>query len=239
MNMDEELRAEKSGVASGVNKFRNILKFEALSFIAILFALFFTNGYVYLETLNSRLGVPVSRLGFDGNIYAVYGGVNILVLALALFIAFTAVGVFSALMAFLESPDREKKIPQGRLNSLFNKIEVWAAKRFNNSKELVLASFYVGFVTMVFFLLWELTVSSSIEKAERDAFEFVKDCTVANIYLKNLDVINACIAGESDDAFYLIYKGKEEKGAISFDKSILPKEAVKLARGRASIKLPQ
>lgn len=93
MDMKEETTL-MAGSLSGIKLWR-VVKFESLSFIAILFALFFTKGYVYLETLNSRLGVPVNRLGFDGQLYAVYGGVNLLVIFTALLIAITGIFVFS------------------------------------------------------------------------------------------------------------------------------------------------
>lgn len=238
-DMDANFRSEEKSAVSGTNKFWRILKFEGLSFIAILFALFFANGYVYLETLNSKLGVPVSRLGFDGQIYAVYGGVNLLVLVTALLMVFTAVGAVSALMAFSENPDREKKPSNSKFSLLLRRFEIWASKRFKNAREIALAALYVGFVALVFFLLWKLTVASSVEKAERDAYKLVRDCEVANIHLKNMDVLTACIVGESDDALYLVFKSKEDAGVIYFDKGILPKDSVRSARGRASIKFPE
>lgn len=237
--MDANSCGEEKNSISGSNKFWRILKFEGLSFIAILFALFFTNGYVYLETLNSKLGIPVSRLGFDGQIYAVYGGVNILVLVIALLMVFAAVSVFSALMAFAENPEPKKKNSSSKFGGFLGKLGFWAARRFKNAREITFAALYIALVTSVLFLLWKLTVSSSVEKATKDAYRVVRDCDVVSIYLKNMDVLTACIVGESEDALYLIFKDKEDKGVIYFDKGIIPKGSLRAARGRGSIEFPE
>lgn len=103
MEMKDEIKFAPGRVTGG-GVWRAI-KFESLSFIAIMFALFFTKGYVYLETLNSKLGVPVNRLGFDGQLYAVYGGVSLLVIFTALMIAVAGVFIFTSLMMFFENPE--------------------------------------------------------------------------------------------------------------------------------------
>ncbi|MBN0357568.1 hypothetical protein JTM63_34060, partial [Pseudomonas aeruginosa] len=81
-------------------------------------------------------------------------------------------------------------------------------------------------------------VSDSVGSAERAAFKEVRDCNVAEIRLKNTDVVAACIVGESDDMLYLVYKGVEKDGSIEFEKGILSKSLVGSGRVASSIRLP-
>lgn len=229
MDMKDEAKLVADSL-SGIKLWRAV-KFESLSFIAILFALFFTKGYVYLETLNSRLGVPVNRLGFDGQLYAVYGGVNLLVIFTALLIAIAGILVFSSLMAFFENPDRQKR-------SLEKKADGWFVRRVRNAREFIIVALVMTLLSLCFYGLWAVVVSNSVESAERAAYKEVRDCEVATIGLKNTDVVKACVVGESDDMLYLVYKGVEENKEISFDKGMLSKASVSSVKSSSSIKLP-
>ncbi len=216
-----------------------IVKFESLSILAILFALFFTNGYVYLETLNSRLGVPVARLGFDGQLYAVYGGVNFLVVFTAMLIASSGVLLFYSLMALFENPERKRLSSEGRFELFVKKLVGGAGRRLRNAREILAATLVVSFTALCFYGLWSFVVSDSIKRAERAAYREVKNCEVATISLKNTDSIKACIVGESDDLLYLIYKGGELEGKIGFEKGMLSKDSVEFVRSPSSINWPE
>ncbi|HBO7164281.1 TPA: hypothetical protein L4967_005767 [Pseudomonas aeruginosa] len=229
MEMKDEAKCAP-GRVSGLGLWRAI-KFESFSFIAIMFALFFTKGYVYLETLNSRLGVPVNRLGFDGQLYAVYGGVSLLVIFTALMIAFAGVFVFTSVMMFFENPKRQRKDfevnPDG-----------WFWLRLRHAKDFIVVALAMTAFSVALYGLWAVVVSDSVGSAERAAFKEVRDCNVAEIRLKNTDVVAACIVGESDDMLYLVYKGVEKDGSIEFEKGILSKSLVGSGRVASSIRLP-
>lgn len=228
MDVKEETKLVAGGL-SGVKIWRAV-KFESLSFIAILFALFFTKGYVYLETLNARLGVPVNRLGFDGQLYAVYGGVNFLVIFTAFLIVIAGALVFSSLMAFFENPNRQKQSSE-------KKVDGWFLKRVRNAREFIIVALVMVFLSLCFYWLWAIVVSNSVESAEKAAYREVRGCELATISLKNMDVIKACVVGESDDMLYLIYKGSEGDKEINFDKGMLSKSNVRSVRSSSSIKL--
>lgn len=229
-----DVKSESIPMVSSVNgmKLWRAFKFEGLSFIAVLFALFFTKGYVYLETLNARLGVPVNRLGFDGQLYAVYGGVNLLVIFTALLIAMAGVLVFSSLMAFFENPDIQKQTSKKR-------IDGWFARRIRNSKEYIIVALVVTLLSMGFYALWALVVSNSVEKAEIAAFKLVEKCELATIKHKNSDVTKACVVGESDDMLYLIYKHEKPASGneIQFDTGMVSKSTITSVRSPSKIKL--
>jgi len=203
------------------------VKFESISFVVILFALFFTKGYVYLETLNSRLGVPVSRLRFDGQLYAVYGGVDVLVFFTALFIALSGVLAFYWLMAFLDSPDRQRKSTSGDSNG-------WFCRRLRNSRVFLVFALAMISVSLCLYGVWSLVVSDSVKKGNSAAFKEVRDCEVSVIKLRNTDSIKGCIVGESDDMLYWVNKIKQDHDSVYFEKGMVPKELIfsKISLGR-------
>lgn len=230
MEMKDEIKLAPGRVTGG-GVWRAI-KFEGLSFIAIVFALFFTKGYVYLETLNSKLGVPVNRLGFDGQLYAVYGGVSLLVIFTALMIAVAGVFVFTSLMMFFENPNRQNK-------DFEVKADGWFWRRIKHAKDFIVVALAMTLFSVLLYGLWAVVVSDSVKSAERAAFKEVRDCNVAEIRLKNTGVVAACIVGESDDMLYLVYKGVEKDGSIDFEKGILSKSLVGSGRVASNIKLPE
>ncbi|MGF0333887.1 hypothetical protein [Ectopseudomonas toyotomiensis] len=185
-----------------------------------------------METLNSKLGVPVNRLGFDGQLYAVYGGVSLLVIFTALMIAVAGVFVFTSLMMFFENPNRQNK-------DFEVKTDGWFWRRLRHAKDFIVVALAMTLFSVLLYGLWAVVVSDSVESAERAAFEEVRDCNVAEIRLKNTDVVAACIVGESDDMLYLVYKGVEREGSIDFEKGILSKSLVGSGRVASSIRLPE
>ncbi len=104
-----------------------VVKFESLSIMVLLFALFYSNGYAYLETYYGDLGAPINRLGFDTYQFVVFrripqtdryrlgfdtyqfvvfGGMDMLVKFSAFLILCSAVASLICLMSFTEDPDR-------------------------------------------------------------------------------------------------------------------------------------
>lgn len=214
------------------------LKFESLSVIALLFGLFFTSGYVYLETFNSTLGVPVSRLGFDSYRYAVYGGVNILIVLTALLIAMASVAVFSTIVHFFENPERPPHSASLDPTSRRYRLAKWLEKRFKRSREAIIASFLISLLALGFWGVWKLAVSQSVERAEAAAYKELLRCTSSTVLLNNMDVITGCVVGESDDVLYLVNKRSEGKDGILFEKRRVPKANISRVTSIKTLKRP-
>ena len=236
--MDNENRVVTGIAPLSYARLWRAVKFESLSIVALLFALFFTSGYVYLEVINSKLGVPVTRLGFDSYMYAVYGGVNILIIFTPLLIAIAAVAVFSTMMHFFENPDRASPSVNPNPESRGYRLALWLEKRFKRSREPVIASLLISLVALGFWSTWKMTVSQSIERAELAAYNELRQCTPSSVQLNSLDLVTGCIVGESDDVLYLVEKRSEGKEGIVFEKRQVPKVRIRMVTGTDTLKKP-
>jgi hypothetical protein len=211
------------------------LRFEGISILATMFAMCFTSGYVYLQIYYSRLGVPVERLGLELYAYAVYGGVNILVIFVAMLVAMAAVALTTMALFFIENPDRQstaKSSANFSEQSIFKKTFV---KRLKHAKDSILIFLIVSLCALIFWCLWKLTVSQSIDRAEIAAFKDLKQCKPVLVSLKNTDKIYGCIVAESNDTFYLVSKVSEDGAIIEFDKLRILKSNVNSLIGRSTI----
>ncbi|MBN0372114.1 hypothetical protein JTM65_35510, partial [Pseudomonas aeruginosa] len=107
--------------------------------------------------------------------------------------------VFTSVMMFFENPKRQRKDfevnPDG-----------WFWLRLRHAKDFIVVALAMTAFSVALYGLWAVVVSDSVGSAERAAFKEVRDCNVAEIRLKNTDVVAACIVGESDDMLYLVYK---------------------------------
>lgn len=206
-----------------------LFKIEGLSAIAVVFALFFTNGYVYLETLSTRLDAPINRLGFSNQIYAVYGGVSFLVIMAASFIALSVIMFATYVMALAENPENEAS-KDNWLKNMLTKAAGKLSKRHARTKQFLFVTVLAISLAAVLYGFWKITVSSAIERAEKQAFEFATTCTQSVIFLNNTTRMGACIVGESDDNLYLLFKGKVKNKRVDFETGLLPKRYLAMTR---------
>lgn len=211
------------------SKLPAFFKIEGLSAIAVVFALFFTNGYVYLETLNTRLGAPINRLGFSNQIYAAYGGVSFLVIIAAAFIALSAIMFGTYVIALIENPETEASADNW-LNKITKKAGRKLSRRHARTKQFLLATILTVLLAAILYGLWKFTVSSAVERAEKRAFDFATTCTESIISLNNTDHMEACVVGESDDNLYLLFKGKIQDQNVYFETGLLPKRYLSMTR---------
>lgn len=216
------------------SKLTRAFKIEGLSVIAIVFALFFTNGYVYLETLNSRLDIPISRLGYSSQIYAVYGGVSFLVIIAAMLIALSVIMITTYIFAFIENPERETS-KETWLNTKIKTLGRKFSKRHVKTKEFLIVTLLTCLLATLLYGLWRFIVSSAVERAKEQAVEIVTTCEESTISLNNTTRIKACIAGESDDFLYLAFKGKKQDSYIYYETSLLPKKYINMTRKQSQI----
>lgn len=217
-----------------LRKLPKIFKIEGLSAIAVVFALFFTNGYVYLETLKNRLDVPINRLGYSSQIYAVYGGVSFLVIIAASLIALSVIMFATYIIALIENPESETN-KDNFINNLINKAIHKPSKRHAKTKQFLLATLLTTLLAALLYGLWDFTVSTAVKRAEKQAFEFATTCTESVISLTNTDRVKACIAGESDDILYLLFKGNSTDKKSVFETGMLPKKNLEMTRKPSNI----
>ncbi|WP_313307425.1 hypothetical protein [Stutzerimonas balearica] len=217
-----------------LRKLPKIFKIEGLSAIAVVFALFFTNGYVYLETLKNRLDVPINRLGYSSQIYAVYGGVSFLVIIAASLIALSVIMLVTYIIALIENPESETN-KDNFINNLINKARHKLSKRHAKTKQFLLTTLLTTLLAALLYGLWDFTVSTAVKRAEKQAFEFATTCTESVISLTNTDRVKACIAGESDDILYLLFKGNSTDKKSVFETGMLPKKNLEMTRKPSNI----
>ncbi|MBH3440085.1 hypothetical protein [Pseudomonas luteola] len=204
------------------------LKSESIPFAAILLALCIAKGYAYLEKFNQLLGIPVTRLGFDSYIYAIYGGVSFYAALLIGGIFLTLSLAFSSIISLTEKPKET--------SSAYREKSLLAPTRIRKAKPFIIAALAIALFTLVVYTAFGLVISDSQKTAQRAAYKEITNCEIASIKLKNTDIIKACIVGESDDMLYLAIKTDEKDGVVSFDKIMQPKDAVESVRQRSSIK---
>lgn len=206
------------------------VKLESLPIMVLLFALFYSNGYAYLETYYGGLGAPINRLGFDTYQFVVFGGMDMLVKFSALLITCSAVASLVCLMSFTEDPDRV--LPTTTLAPTTARYR-WVqrmGKNYTRAKPLILGTFLLTFLAIATWALWTLTFSQSIERGKLRAYEEIRDCKPETVQLKNLDRITGCIVGESDDMLYLVEKHKES-AEIMYEKRQVSKDSIKSTNG--------
>lgn len=206
------------------------VKLESLPIMVLLFALFYSNGYAYLETYYGGLGAPINRLGFDTYQFVVFGGMDMLVKFSALLITCSAVASLVCLMSFTEDPDRV--LPTTTLAPTTARYR-WVqrmGKNYTRAKPLILGTFLLTFLAIATWALWTLTFSQSIERGKLRAYEEIRDCKPETVQLKNLDRITGCIVGESDDMLYLVEK-HNEGAEIMYEKRQVSKDSIKSTNG--------
>ncbi|BFN27869.1 hypothetical protein PSCT_03024 [Pseudomonas sp. SCT] len=219
---------------NALRKLPRLFKIEGLSAVAVIFALFFTNGYVYLETLKNRLDIPINRLGFSSQIYAVYGGVSFLVIIAASLIALSAIMVATYIIALIENPESETS-KDNFINKIINKAGQKLSKRHAKTKQFLLATLLTALLAALLYGLWDFTVSTAVKRAEKQAFKFATTCTESVISLTNTDRVKACIAGESDDVLYLLFKGDSTDKKAVYETGLLPKKNLEMTRKPSNI----
>jgi len=222
---------------NALRKLPKLFKIEGLSAIAVVFALFFTNGYVYLETLKNRLDIPINRLGFSSQIYAVYGGVSFLVIIAASLIALSIVMFATYIIALIENPESGNNADNWAKKVVI-KLRNKLSKRHANTKQFLLATLLITLLATILYGLWNFTVSTAVKRAEKQALKYATTCAESVISLTNTDRVKACIAGESDDVLYLLFKGDSTgTEAAIFETGLLPKKNLEISRKPAKIVL--
>ena len=228
--MDDQKPTDVPAARFSVAGLWNVIKRQSLPIVLLLFALFYSNGYAYLETYNNKLGVPVNRLGYDTYQYVVYGGNDILVKLAALLIASAAVLIFACLMYFTENPERvvpsRALAPHTRRYKLLRRLE----KSYSKATTQILGALLVSVLAFFAWLVWTLAYAQSIAHGKLRAYETIRDCEPSAVQLKNLDAITACIVGESDDMLYLIDK-HAQGNEILFQELSIPKESIRSTTG--------
>ena len=216
------------------------LKFESLPVIVLLFALFYSNGYAYLETYYNGLGAPINRMGFDAYQFVVFGGVDMLVKSSAFLIACSIVASLTCLMTFTENPDRVIPTTTTLAPATFRyRLVQRLTKSYTRAKQLILGTFFLTFLAIGTWALWTLTFSQSIERGKLRAYEEIRDCKPETVRLKNLDLVAGCIVGESDDTLYLVDKHNEGTD-IFYQKLQIPKDSIRSTTGpQLKLKKPE
>ncbi|WDU64237.1 hypothetical protein LRS56_06990 [Pseudomonas poae] len=210
-----------------------VVKLESLPIMLLLFAVFYSNGYAYLETYHGKLGMPVNRLGYDAYQFVVFGGIDVLVKFAALLIVITAVAILTCLIYFTENPDRVPSSttlpPMSRRYRLSQRL----SKSYTKARLPVRVTLLLTFLAMGMWSIWTLTFSQSIARGKLNAYEEIRKCKPSTVLLKNLDVVTACVVGESDDMLYLIDKHTED-GKILFQERSIPKDSIRSTTGPAT-----
>lgn len=207
-----------------------LIKRQSLPIMLLLFALFYSNGYAYLETYNNALGVPVNRLGYDTYHYVVYGGNDILVKLAALLIVCAAVLVFACLMYFTENPDRV--LPTRELGTHTRRYRMLRRleKSYKKATTPIFGALLISLLALIVWIIWSLAYAQSMDHGKLRAYEEIRDCKPSILQLNNLDVVTACIVGESDDLLYLVEK-HSEGGEVRFQKRRVPKDSIRSTTG--------
>ena len=228
--MDDQENANAPVAKTSAAWLWKVVKFESLSIMVLLFALFYSNGYAYLETYYGALGAPINRLGFDTYQFVVFGGMDMLVKISASLIACSAVASFVCLMYFTENPDRVFPTTTLAPTTARYRFLQHMGKSYTRAKPLILGTFLLTFLAIATWALWTLTFSQSIERGKLRAYEEIRDCKPETVQLKNLDRITGCIVGESDDMLYLVEKHKES-AEIMYEKRQVSKDSIKSTNG--------
>ncbi|AIB37440.1 hypothetical protein ICJ33_18515 [Pseudomonas simiae] len=211
-----------------------LLKRQSLPIMLLLFALFYSNGYAYLETYNKVLGVPVNRLGYDTYHYVVYGGNDILVKLAALLIFTAAVLVFACLMYFTENPDRVLPTRELGIHTRRYRMLRRLEKSYRKATTPISGALLISLLAFFAWIIWSLAYAQSMAHGKLRAYEEIRDCKPSILQLNNLDVVTACIVGESDDMLYLVEKHREG-GEIQFQKRRVPKDSVRSTTGPTTV----
>ena len=228
--MDDQENANAPVAKTSAAWLWKVVKFESLSIMVLLFALFYSNGYAYLETYYGALGAPINRLGFDTYQFVVFGGMDMLVKFSAFLILCSAVASLICLMSFTEDPDRVSPTTPLAPTTARYRLVQRMGKNYARARPLILGTFLLTFLAIGTWALWTLTFSQSIERGKLRAYEEIRDCKPETLQLKNLDRITGCIVAESDDMLYLVDK-RREGAEIMYEKRQVSKDSIKSTNG--------
>jgi len=207
---------EKTQPQNGNRKgFLGILKFESISIITIIFAVMVARGYVYLEQLNILFGVPTWRMGYSSLMYALYGGLPLASLFIAILVG-TAAGfgvIFT--IRLLEKPSEKVSETDYEIKQ--------RTQKFDYAFPFFLGALVVGILSLVLWALLFFVSYGAQKSASKTAYEFISYCNESTLSLKNLDKLNGCIVGETDDMLYLVKRRTINGDSVDFDKIIQPK----------------
>ncbi len=207
-----------------------VIRFESIPILVLLFALFYSNGYAYLETYHDGLGMPLNRLGYDSYQFVVYGGIDVLVKVAAILIAMAAVAILTCLMYFMEDPYRVIPATPVDPTTRRHRLSRRLTKSYIQAKLQLLGTLLLIVLAFGAWALWMFTVYASAERGKLKAYEEIRDCKPSTLQLKNLDVVTACVVGESDDTLYLIDKHTQD-GEIVFQERRIPKDSLRSTTG--------
>lgn len=210
------------------------IKFESVPILVLVFALLYSNGYAYLETVKLELGMPINRLGYDTYQFVVYGGIDILVKLAAIFLAIAGGAIFAVMMHFTENPDRVFPIKPEAPDTFRYKLGQRLKKSYTKARMQIIGVLLIVLLAFSIWLIWKIAFSQSIERGKLNAYEEIRNCKPSTVRLKNLDVVTACIVGESDDMLYLIDKNTQGS-EIQFQERRIPKNSISSTAGPVSL----